>query len=260
MPVCPLCNKPVSHFKTNSHVIPEWMYKGSDIYDAKGRIVEFDFPNHKKILHQKGYRGNFICSNCEEETAKLDHYASLIFRSNNYSPPGFQKTEKYPDEYVKQTPASPLLEKIQFLDGFDFKKIQNFVYSICLRQHFYDLSKNKKSLIISKHLSPILNLYHSNCIDDESYPIFILCFSRDTELYKPIVSPYVDKMNGHYIIQFGACGFQFIVQTSSHKGLFSNSSIKLKSDGSIYIGQIKPENSGMLKKVIFQLRKKFPVK
>ena len=256
--VCPLCENSVSHFKTNSHIIPEWMYKGIDIYDEKGKIIELDFQNNKKSFLQKGYRGDFICDNCEKETAELDSYASRIFKGDNHSQ-RFKKQEKYSDKLAQQTPVHTNLEKIYFWNGFNFKKLQSFIYSIYLRQHFYNLSKNNKSLIIDKHLYPILELYRSESVDDETYPIFIFCFPTESLFYKTIVSPYVDKINGHHVIQFTACGFYFILKISSHTGLFDDS-IKLKSDGSIYIGQIKPENTGIIKKANLQVRQDFPIK
>ena len=96
MIVCPICENSVPRFKTNSHVIPEWMYKGIDIYDEKGKIIELDFQNNKKSFRQKGYRGDFICDNCEKETAELDSYASRFFKGESY-PKGFKKQEKFFD-------------------------------------------------------------------------------------------------------------------------------------------------------------------
>lgn len=249
MPLCPLCKKSVSRFKTNSHVIPEWMYKEIQIYDEKGRIVHVNLQSPKKNLIQKGYRGDFICGNCEEKTAMLDNYASLIFKNKNSYPKGVKKEQKYDQELRRQS-VEDHLKQIHLWSGFDFKKIQNFIYSICLRQHFYNLSKGNKGIVIDRHLHALLRLYHSDRIDDESYPIIIFSFSKDSKFHKIMIPPYADKMSGHHIIQFGACGFQFIVKTSAHSSnLFSNE-IRLKYPGSIYIGQIPPETSNMVKKTI----------
>ena len=239
-------------FKTNSHVIPEWMYRGVKIYDEKGKAIQLDLANQKKLFFQKGYRGDFICNNCEQRTAELDRYASLIFKDRSFCPKGIKKTKKNLDE---------LSEKIVHIwDGLDFKKIQNFIYSICLRQHFYNLSQGEKGLIINKHLSLLLKLYHSNQMDDESYPIFII-YLDESEKNKYIISPYVDKNSGHHIITFLACGLWFIIKVSSHKGLFGeDNNIKLKSDGSLHMVQMKFKEAGIVikslntaKKVIHQI-------
>ena len=257
MLVCPICKNSVQNFKPNSHVIPEWMYKGADMYDEKGRIVKLDFSDNKKSFVQKGYRGKFICDNCEKQTAKLDSYASRLFKNGNYSKK-FEKQEIFSEKISKQNFFENRIEKGELWKGFEFKKIQNFIYSIYLRQHFYNLSKKEQGLFIEKHLSPILELYHSDTIDDKTYPIFILCFLRESS-YKLIISPYVDKINGHHVIQFTAYGFYFILKVSSHSGLFGDigDNFKLKSDGSIYIHQVKPENTEIVKKATIQVRKNF---
>lgn len=246
MPLCPLCRKSVSEFKANSHVIPEWMYKGTDIYDEKRRIMKWDLKTNTESLLQKGYRGNFICANCEQETAELDRYASRVFRGGNH-PKGFIKQEQ---------PSNTRFKKRHFWQGFDFKKIQNFVYSICLRQHFYDVSQGRREIINKEHLCPILNLYRSESTDDKSYPVFIVYLSRDSEFYKIIISPHISKKQDHHVIQFAACGFQFIVKMSFHAGLFSDE-IRLKHPGSIYMWEMNPEESEMIKKAIDNL-KRFP--
>ena len=212
--------------------------------------MEFDLKNNQESLRQKGYRGKFMCDNCEQKTAELDRHASRIFKDENY-PQGFIKQEK---------PLNTRFEKIYLWKGFDFKKVQNFIYSICLRQHFYNLSKGRKGVIIKEHLCPILNLYRSESIDDKSYPVSIIYFSRDSEFYKPpIISPHIDKMSGHHVIQFAACGFQFIVKVSSHARGFDKAVPRLESNGSAYVVQINAEDSKMMKRAIHKLRN-FPEK
>ena len=76
MPVCPICKESVPRFKENSHIIPEWMYQGSNIYDEQRRIKKWDFKTNTESLLQKGIRGRFICADCEQKTAELDGYAT----------------------------------------------------------------------------------------------------------------------------------------------------------------------------------------
>ena len=255
MLICPLCKKKVSRFKSNSHVIPEWMYKKGEMYDEKGRMLKFSnlkTSEPKKNFIQKGYRGAFICEDCKEETGKLDSYASLIFKDIN-SCSIIRKEQKFKDKIQSNDP----IKRCWLWSNFDFKKIQNFIYSIYLRQHFFNLSKNEKGIIIDNHLNQLLKLYRSDSVDDKSYPIYIFYYDKtESDFYKSIVPPYKHKMSGHYVLRFGAGGFEFIVKTSSHSGLFSNE-ISLKSFGSIYIAEILPENSGMLKQVRFKLQENF---
>lgn len=244
MPICPLCKQSVLQFKSNSHIIPEWVYKEAQIYDNRGRAIHLDLTNQKKLFFQKGYRGEFICNSCEQKTAELDRYASRIFKDRSICPTGVTKDIK--------TLYTPSKEIVHIWSGFDFKKIQNFIYSICLRQHCYNLSKGIEELIISKHLSKLLKLYHSDkIIDDESYPIFIIYLDKSKKF---IIPPYVDKMSGHHVIKFIACGLEFIIKVSSHPGLFSDNNedneLKLKSDGSVCMLQMKFQESGTVKKTL----------
>ena len=49
MLICHLCKQSVLQLKSNSHVIPEWMYKEDKIYDEKGRAIQLDLADQKKI-------------------------------------------------------------------------------------------------------------------------------------------------------------------------------------------------------------------
>ena len=250
MLVCPFCEKLVPCFKTNSHVIPEWMYREGNMYDKKGRAVYLDLKNPKKYFFQKGYRGDFLCENCEKKTAQLDEYASLIFKNRDCS--GIIKKEKkIIDTSVKRELFNIVPEVIHIWSGIDFKKTQKFIYSICLRQHFYNLSKGIKELIVDKHLSHLLKLYRSEqLIDDYSYPIYIIYLDKN-ESHKYIIPPCVNKMSGHHVIQFVACGFQFIIKVSSHSGLFEYDNSRLRSSGSIHMLQVKFEYSRLIKETLY---------
>ena len=202
----------------------------------------------ERYLAQQGYKGTFICTDCEEKTAKLDSDASLIFKDRNSCSSGVNKEKRILGRITKTI--------THIWSSFNFKNIQNFIYSICLRQHFYNLSNKTEGLIIDKHLSPLLGLYHSDKIDDQSYPIFI-CYFDTNEIYKFIIPPHVDKILGHHYIKFIACGLKFIIKVSSHQ----NSSyckmkdIRLQYPGIIYMPQIKFEQSGTVRKTFCKLMK-----
>ncbi len=247
MSTCPFCKRLVSHFKANSHVIPEWMYKGSGTYDEKGRVIRYDLQNEKRHLAQQGYKGSFICDGCEEKTAELDSYASLIFKDKNFCAPGVNKEKRILDENTTTI--------AHVWSGFNFRKIQRFIYSICLRQHFYNLSKKIEGLIITKHLFPLFELYYSDQIDDNSYPIFIFYLDKH-EIYKCVIPPHIDKISGHHVIIFIACGFKFLIKTSSHQNSFDYDmkDIRLQYPGAIYIPQINFEESGTVKKTFLKTK------
>ena len=171
------------------------------------------------------------------KTAKLDSYASLIFKDEN-NLTCLRKEQQQISNFL-----------VWHWSGFDFKQVQNFVFSICLRQHFYNLSKGKSELIIEKHLKLLLSLYNSDDIDDESYPIFIYYFPKDEKQYG-VILPADYKMQGHHFIQFIACRFEFFVKISSHMGTFDKvMKLRMKSNGSISMLPRSPEDSGPIQRI-----------
>lgn len=243
MKICPLCENSVNKFQTNSHIIPEWMCKDSRIYENNRSIafqrIENEF--HRKII-QNGYKGSFICIDCEKETSKLDSYASLFFK-NEY----FHKKENL--KYVSS--INNFKERTYYYDyqGFEFKKIQKFILSIYLRCHFYALSQQENQLIIKAHLKNLLVIYHNDENDYESYPIFIFYVPpKNNKLQgSGIISlPHVTKVCGHFTIQFLACNFNFILDVSSHIGLVDEGII-LRPPGNIFIICGHLEDTGTFK-------------
>lgn len=49
-----------------------------ECYDEKHKILEVSGSKKKVVKKQKGNYDSFMCEECEEETQKYDHYASLI--------------------------------------------------------------------------------------------------------------------------------------------------------------------------------------
>ena len=244
--ICPLCTQQVQDFQSNSHIIPEWMYKESKIYDNKGRCIAIDLKQKKRSFYQKGFKGKFFCTNCEKETSILDNYASRIFKTHTKPMKNFIVEQK-------KTPDNLLFQQ---WSGFDFKKIQKFIYSICLREHFYRVSKNEENLIVpDKHFFNILRLYQTDDIDYLSYPIMIVRYKDKESMYAHIVErPYVDKHEGHHVILFKAGGFHFYIKVSSHSSSFFNTEFILKPPGQIIVLQIEYEKTKMWENRHYQLK------
>lgn len=219
--ICPICNNKVEKFKSNSHIIPEWAYK--PIYDSKGRSVLIDTRTDKVNLYQQhGVKGDFICENCEQETARLDSYGAKIFKPNNFS-------TKITEHFTDKNKTYFILKK----EVLNFKMFQKFIYSIILRGYFYDItctenhphSSNKG---LKRHVKNILEIYHSSDIDDESYPIWLryIDFNTAPDLMKIIqddamnyciMPPQPIRFFGHYFYVFIACGLSFNIKMSSHQ-------------------------------------------
>ncbi|MDE0151708.1 MAG: hypothetical protein OXK80_04325 [Bdellovibrionales bacterium] len=193
------------------------MLENSKVYDVIHRTVELKLEknNLKRKLVQDGIKGSFICEQCESKISDLENYSSKFFKRDNFYRKANRKT--IPDK-------NNSLKEITYYElyGFDFKKIQKFLLSIYLRQHFYNLSIGNNPLIISKHLGVLLKLYNETAIDYYTYPIAIYHMQPSDKLKGGgiVYQPYVCKMDGHYTLQFYAVDFYFILDISSHLGLF----------------------------------------
>jgi len=210
MLICPLCTKEVNQFHKRSHLLPEWMY--TECYDEKHKLLEVSRVNQKVAKKQKGFYDSFMCSECEEETQKYDHYASLILtvRSpNSNEHKSIRRT--YFSEYFRG-----IKNEYSKWENIDFRKFQQFVYSIVLRTHF----AGKMDGIITlnrKHLDGILGIYRDKSqSDDFSYPILLTEYQKEDKLRDHIIIPFINKNGGHRIIEFSGAGYLFRVYVSSH--------------------------------------------
>lgn len=244
MLICPLCMKEVSQFHKKSHVLPEWMY--TECYDRKHKLLEVSRVNQKVIKKQKGLYGSFMCTECEEETQKYDHYASLILtvRSSNSNEYKSIKREYFSEYYRGEKHDFSKWEKI------DFKKFQKFVFSIVLRTHF---AGNLNGIITlnTKHLGGILGIYRDKSrFDDYSYPILLTQYQKEDKLRNHIIIPFINKSEGHHIVEFSGAGYRFQVYVSNHSKPKFVESLKLKSDGSLFVINMILQEMGLYKNII----------
>ena len=74
---CALCLQPEQ--LQNSHIIPEFLY--GTLYDEKHRYNVLGLaPERRDRLEQQGVRERMLCRSCEQNFAKLERYASLVFK------------------------------------------------------------------------------------------------------------------------------------------------------------------------------------
>jgi hypothetical protein len=191
--ICPFCSNSVKEFHKRSHLIPEWMY--TDCYDEGHKIIEVSRHDETATRRQKGIYHSIICKACEKETQRYDHYASLVLTARSHMAAELVSVEK---NYVCEKYNGKNLEFAKWT-GLDFRKFQNFVFSIILRTHFAWNIKDP-ILLTQKHFKGILSIYKGGQTDDTSYPITLLEYPKGDELRNHIVLPYVTKKEGHHII------------------------------------------------------------
>ncbi len=237
MLTCPLCNKEVAEFHKRSHILPEWMY--TEIYDKNHKAIEVSKLKKKVTKRQKGYYGQFICKSCEIESQKYDHYASLILTNRSPNNPEHKLISKEHFEYQDDGGQNEYEE----WKNIDFKKLQGFVLVCILRTQ---LAGQMKGLTLNqKHFKKLLALYHSDSMDDLSYPIVIIKNPDNDKFRNQLIIPYIKKQRGHHIIEFAGTGFIFNIYVSSHNKQDYVNSLRLKNDGSMLLIIISFKQTGL---------------
>lgn len=241
MLTCPLCERLVREFHKRSHILPEWMY--TDCYDDRHKVLEMSRAKKKITKKQKGVYAEFICRKCEKETQKDDHYASLILTDRSPESPEYRsvKRKRFKEQYENE-----ILE-FERWENVEFKKLQKFVLSGILRTHF-SRKVAEYSLLNPLHLNRMLAVYRDDSInDDSSYPIMVIKIPEKDILRNQVVLPYIKRHEGHRIVEFTGAGFLFNVYMSSHKKPQFVNSLRLKSDGSMFLISMFFRETGLFK-------------
>jgi hypothetical protein len=220
--------------------MPEWMY--TDCYDEGHKVIEVSRLDEKATKRQKGIYHSFICKKCEGETQKYDRYASLVLTARSPMTKEYASVKR---DYVCERYEGSNLEFAKW-QGLDFRKFQNFVFSVILRTHFAGRIEGP-ILLTQKHLDGILAIYKGGQLDDASYPILLLEYPKDDKLRNHIVLPYVTKRMGHHIVEFAGGGYAFNIYVSSHAKPRYVRPLSLKTDGSAYSVIESFSNTGLFK-------------
>ena len=132
--------------------MPEWMYR--DMYDEKHKILQASRESDKITKRQKGLYASFMCFDCEKESQKYDHYASLILARRSKQSDECKSIHKV---YHEENYRNNILQFGRW-QNICFEYFQKFVFSIVLRTHFSGMMKDPITLT-EKHVNRILALY-----------------------------------------------------------------------------------------------------
>jgi hypothetical protein len=249
--ICPFCQIEVTKFHPNSHIIPEWMYKNS--YDEIHRAISLDLDNLEKDLIQQGFRGSFICDECEKIFSKDDDYGSKLF-ANTY------KNSPIKNNLITNTLNHHINGEenlITHWESFDFNKLQKFILSVLIRNHLWNRNIQKIHLN-DAHYEAIKNLYLNKFSSDEtSYPIKIIkLIETEIHLHPVVILPYISPVEeNHKAYIFAGAGYIFYTYISSHKKPIYLKSFRLRSPGSIDMLHVEFEKTGIFKNSISSLQK-----
>ena len=224
--------------------MPEWMY--TDCYNENHKVIEVSRSEERVTKKQKGVYSSFICDSCEKDTQKYDHYASLILTNRSSGSDEFKSIER---TYPKKNNVDDNFEFCLW-ENIDFKKFQNFIFSVILRTHLAGRIKGSIQLN-QEHLNRILSIYRDNTIiDDSSYPILLMEYHKNDKMRDHVILPFVKKLKGHHIVEFTGGGYAFNVYISSHSKPQHIKTFRLKKEGSLLVLNIFFQQTALGKKSI----------
>lgn len=231
--LCPLCRAETAELHPASHIVPEWMY--TDLYSDRHKLLSFDLKKMRPEKLQKGVRASIVCNDCEGRFAKDDHYGSLVLTSRSPQAPEHRKIN------VHKTVGGPLRDgrmvTLEHWSGLDFKKFQNFIFSVGIRAHLAAQAELPNELY-----ERLRRLYLSSMIDAAMYPIRI-CRIQEGNMHLP----FLDERDGHTAISFAATGFYFLTFASEEPKPDYFRETCLRPEGSALLMQMDYFETGVFK-------------
>lgn len=211
--LCPLCEK--SGPLCNSHIIPEFCYKG--MYDDKGRALAVEAHDlSKEKFIQSGLKEYMLCPCCE---GLINKYESVFYK----------------EWFEKDRPAEMAKVGKGLLKGFSYKENKLFHLSVLFRAHF-SKQRTFADVRLSEKQIKILRKYIFDGVapDSKTYPV--LCAAL--EMNGMVEANFIDHVHrtkylGHWLYIFTFAGGQWLYFVSSH-GLNDWFECRLKEDGSMF--------------------------
>lgn len=203
---CKLCLKgpPVK-----SHIIPEFMYEGSGLYDEKHRffIIEKSGEIPKFQQKQKGLTERLLCQRCETKISRWEGYA----RRTIYGPRDPRKISTSP-------------ERVALFDDVDYKRFKLFLLSILWRMSISGLLEFGK-VRLGCHEEKIREiLLGDDPGSEDNYGCLITSVIFDIDdreknenLRKFILSPERIRAHGHICYTLFVGGFLYVFVVSKHR-------------------------------------------
>jgi hypothetical protein len=242
--ICPFCEKNVEKLKTNSHVIPKWMYKPT--YEGNKGFYSISLQKEKMEKAQDGFKSTFICDACEHLFEKDDTFASWFFVGRK----GQKKIKNIANAELRTfwTTDGPLTCLV--LNGVDFKRVQKFVFGVFLRSYLAKID-TKNRILGEKHFKKVRKMYMTEeDMDDKVYPIFIYKVNPNDWL-RNIVGLPTRSEKGKYGLNsliFSGSNFQFQMIVQSHHIPNEALSLRLTNTGNLTIPILKPSTKQMVEK------------
>jgi len=206
--ICNLCKLEKELIK-KSHIIPDFVYRNSGMFDDKHRLKSFSkedlLSSKKPKLEQTGvYDGGILCANCDNVViGKYEKYASDVIYGKNLSEENQIKCTDYKDDDVLYS----------ICENIDFKNYRLFLLSILFRasiskDSFFDNVQISKANL--EHLRKMI--YTGNSGNYNDFPFTVTSLTQLEKVSADlIVNPSKIEVDGliKYNFIFGGMLYTF---------------------------------------------------
>lgn len=228
--VCQLCLKDKILLK-NSHIIPNFMYKG--LFDKKHKIVSVNlFDYNDKKVYQTGFKDkDILCADCDNGViGAYERYASnSIFGDHKKL-----NVEIYNGDAV-------VVPYIRF-KNLDYNNLKLFFLSILWKSHL-SINPFFKEIDLGKKYAEQVRqmLINRDGGAEDSFEVVLVKPETTSRITKSMVAPRClkDKGNTTYVFHINGIMYHFNVSNHNKMSMFNTSIIK--RDGIMDIAVVKGE-------------------
>ncbi len=218
MAKCKLCQQDKELLK-RSHIIPDFFYKESGLYNEKHQIHKIEaheFAKFKKFgfLPTGDYEGGILCKNCDNELiGSLESYGrKILFGGLSPNESIDCKNYKNPDDGFEYS----------ICKNVDYTKFKLFLLSILWRSCITKRDVFKEAEIPAIDLEKIRLMLLNNCAGKLSeFPIIVLSYLNDETMPRDLIfQPIKSITSEKNLITFLMGGFVFIFNiTDNYKDI-----------------------------------------
>jgi hypothetical protein len=223
--ICRLC-KQEKILLSKSHLIPEFVFDGSGVYDAKHKINVYEIKDGDlKFSHRISsgeYEGGLLCKSCDGDIiGKLETYAKNIL----YGDDGRFKPHEKASSHIFQYP-----------DGMRFLHVENVVYT---KFKLFQLSVLWRASISSRPFFKNVTLppqveedirqmiLNNDAKEEMTYPCILINATDNTShLASAFCEPYQFRNEKGYVFLIGGILYLFCLSGDSLPPPFMENIIK----------------------------------
>lgn len=236
--ICNLCLQEKELIK-KSHIIPEFIYRNSGVYDDKHRMYSFDkediLQNRKIKKVQTGvYDSYILCSQCDNVLiSSYEKYASMAIY-------GEEIPVEYCPDCITYGDTSPTLS---ICSNVDYSKYKLFLLSILFRA---SISKDDffEEVKLSYENQETLRkmVYEGNPSNYNDFPVLIATFA-DSKIPSDIFFNPIKSENDNIItFTFVFAGWSYIFYEGKNINTESFNSLVMKPDNELKIFHFDSED------------------